>query len=205
MSETERPIANYRLSVPGQPDRLANIYVLHEYARRPLSENPLFLSQLLQFLFSVTQLVFSMLIVTDVIRINNYTYLITSLVAFGALTLFHFIVSFNWRKQAIYSHLHNNEIYMGFFFWFATTLIGNVALSVWLFSKNDTDCCGYDNSQPDRSPFSNEYPQFIGIFCFILAVSILSIYATSRSLVSHYYPESRSVPTQFLSDNKKKE
>ncbi len=190
----ERPLASFAFSLSdGLQYLLANLYVHHPSSSTNIWENTMFISQLLQLVFSLAEAIISMLIVTDTIRINNYIYLIAVIAVGAVLTLIFFIGTFKWKMEPSFSHHHNNEVFMGFFTWLFVSIVFDIALSIWLFTKNDSGCCGYHHSQPDRGPFSDEYPQFVAIYSFGMIANTVAMYSTFRAMISHIYPESNFI------------
>ena len=101
-----------------------------------------------------------------------------------------------------YSHTHNNEIFLAFFFWVFITLIISIILGVWLHEKEGGgECCSFEAGSAKKFPDDNyEYTVYLVIFGFILNSSILVIYCSARALVCHYYPEARYIPPSFYPD-----
>lgn len=198
---TERPIANWQAHTRDNywDGKLFNVYVLHADAGVDITSNSLFVMQVLEFLFTLSLFVVSLLVVTEQVRINGYAFLISMIIIWFFMSAFHFRSTARWTHQSAYAHHHNNEIFMSFFFWFFIVLLVCIILGVWFLDKENSQCCSFEDSQPEKfSPVNQEYTVYLIIFGFIMNGSMLISYSICRALISHYYPEKRDIPPSYF-------
>ena len=205
----ERPLANYIIESHDTTysDMLANVYVLHPSAEFPVWANPMFRAQLFEFLFSLAMLVVSSLVIGANVSINSYAFLFALCISWSVLTIIHIFAIMYWEQQAEFSHPHNNAIFFAFYLWLIVSIVEAVLLGVWLLNKNDSTCCGFEDSQPTKiPPFSNEYTRFLIVYAFMCLGNSVSLAATAGALIAHYYPGARLVvPTVLASSFRKTE
>ena len=199
----ERPIANWQAHTRDNywDGKLFNVYTLHPDAGVDITSNSLFVMQVLEFLFTLAIFAVAILIVTEQVKINGYAFLIAMIIIWFFMSAFHFRSTARWTHQAAYAHHHNNEIFMSFFFWFFIILLFCIILGVWLLDKENSQCCGFEGSQPNRfSLINQEYTVYLIIFGFIMNGSMFISYSIFRALISHYYPEKRDMPPSYFTE-----
>jgi hypothetical protein len=177
----------------GDEETFVSIFVFHPSWTQKLSGNSLFVIQAAEFLFSLTMGILALLLISDIIAINHYAFVISYSIIFAFFILVHFMSVWYWARQARFSHKHNNEVQFVYFFFIAIYGAGIVLIGRWL-NRNPGSCCGFQESQPDESdPVT--YIRYLMAYGFMLGGSITFLYILARALVSHLYPEGRYVPS----------
>ncbi len=203
-SQMDRPLANFIVRTRDNfyNGWAFNVYALHEDARIDVTTNPLFVMQSLELLQALSSLIIGGLVMIEQISINTYWFLIATAIIWLIITGLHFAGISRWMCQMAYTHTHNNTIFIPFIFWLFSTLTYMILIGVWLIEKPNSQCCGFEDSQPAKFPamLGQEYTIYLMIFGFILAVSIFNIVFSAMALVCHYYPEKRYVPPDYYTN-----
>ena len=199
---TERPLANYYWDTGETTTHLlANVYILHQSASTNLLSNYVFITQIIELLFSISGLTIALLVLSEYIKINNYAYAIAMAVILLILVSVHIFAISQWQEQPKFSHIHNNEIYFSFFCWLSASFINLALLGIWLLDKNNSSCCSFEDSQPsEMPPYNSEEVQMFGVFAAMLILNAIAIVFACTALISHYYPEARFVSPPPIAD-----
>ena len=186
----DRPTTTVLLrTIDGSAQIHGNFYAQAKDGSEPIFSNYLFVSQMLHFIFSTAFLILSLLVITDVVELNHYAVLISGVVVWFSLLCIFYVSTWSWYQKPAFSHHHKQEIFVGFTIWTIAHIIYFVALGVWLLTKDDSECCDFDDAQPSSDPNSREYIQLIVIYLIIYTTEIVCSYTLLRSLIAHYHPE----------------
>ncbi len=177
----------------GDEEMMVSIFVWHPHYRVSLWDNPLFVVQLIEFVFAFVIMIIALLQVSDSWAMNNYIFTIVMSVVFGIVLMIHFMAIWYWARQPRFSHKHNNIVQAAFGFYIATFGVAIVLLGRWLDTLAGS-CCGFAASQPDLTDLVS-YNRFITAFAVILGLTFLLTVLIWMTLAAHYYPEGRYVPS----------
>lgn len=177
----------------GAEETFVSIFVYHPSLSQKLRDNSLFVVQAFEFLYSIVMGIMGLLLISDIIAINHYAFVIAYSIVFAFFILVHFLSVWYWARQVRFSHKHNNEVQFVYFFFIAIYGAALVLIGRWL-NRNPGSCCGFEESQPDESD-AVTYNRYLMAYGFLLGGSIVMLYILARALVSHLYPEGRYVPS----------